>query len=314
MSRGITPRAQGVHPSTLALFARQEDPIRVGTQFDVAFDLSCPHGCEEEPVALTLQEPGGASRIMKAPLANHPAQFELTAPTEAGAHTWQFDVAPSGHDGLFHEASSMSLTVDVVPHAASVAVWALPDAVISGRPFNIKVGATSTAGRAIAGQTIIIHDIDGEEVGRTTLGDTAWPDTVGLLWAEVELRAPDQPGVATFAASLVVERLKLPHETTACTFTVPVTAAPEHCVTVTVVDATTGAPLPDTLVRIGAYRSTTGDNGMATLHVPKGSAEIVVWKTGYDAPDSPIEIVADKAIKISATAVPEDDPDAHWKG
>ncbi len=79
-------------------------------------------------------------------------------------------------------------------------------------------------------------------------------------------------------------------------------------------EAVTGVGVPETLVRIGSYRATTDENGRATLHVPKGSAEIVFWKTGYDAPDHPIEIDAHTSVTIVAAVVPEEDPDAHWKG
>ena len=77
-------------------------------------------------------------------------------------------------------------------HQSSLAVWDIPTPA-AGERFAIKVGAKSSAGCALGDRRIEV--IDGATVvavGR--LGDAPWPGTDALFWAEIELRAPDEPG------------------------------------------------------------------------------------------------------------------------
>src|SRR3954470_11760706 len=82
-------------------------------------------------------------------------------------------------------------------HQTSLAVWDIPTPA-AGERFCIKVGAKSSAGSAFGGRPVEV--LDGEAVvaiGR--LGDTPWPGTDALFWAEIELQAPDQPGFMAFS-------------------------------------------------------------------------------------------------------------------
>jgi hypothetical protein len=38
-----------------------------------------------------------------------------------------------------------------------------------------------------------------------------------------------------------------------------------------------------------------------------------VWRAGYAAPATTIDIRADTVVQVEAAAVPEEDPDARWK-
>jgi hypothetical protein len=193
-------------------------------------------------------------------------------------------------------------------HQTSLAVWDIPTP-SAGERFSIKVGAKSSAGCALGAQRIEV--MDGEAVmAAAHLRDVPWPGTDALFWAEVELQAPDQPGLITLTARFDAAGLDEPHEGASSPFKVSVIAKPEHTLTVKVV--ADGVPVEEAIVRLGATRATTDASGMAAVKLAKGRHELVVWKAGYDAPVTPLAIDADAFVQIDARAVPQADPDAVW--
>ncbi len=95
-------------------------------------------------------------------------------------------------------------------HQTSLAVWDIPTPA-AGERFSIKVGAKSSAGCALGARRVEV--LDGEEiVAAVHLGDAPWPGTDALFWAEVELQAPDKPGLVTLAVRFDAAELDEPHE------------------------------------------------------------------------------------------------------
>ncbi len=197
-----------------------------------------------------------------------------------------------------------------MPHAASLAAWDIPAAVVAGEHFAVKVGAKSQIGCGLGGCAIEVVDEAGVVLARGLLGAATWPGTDALFWSEVELCAPSAPGVARLALRFEPAALEAPHGSAASSFSIAVVAAPEHVLTVTVTDA--GRPLPEATVRAGAVRVATDAAGRARLHLAKGRYDLVVWKMGHEMPVTPIEVVADMAVIVDAPAQPADDPDAVW--
>ena len=297
------------HATKLVACVETEAPIRVGQSVRVAVDVACRDGCDIGDVALSVSTPDGTTRT----ITIRDGHLHLVASTTPGNHTWVLALPERTDGNVVHAGCSQSIEINVVPHEASLAVWALPDAAIAGEPFAVKIGATSTAGRVLSGQPIVVRDAAGVVAGRALLGEEAWPGTAALLWTEVTLHAPAAQGVSSWSAALDTAELPLPHVVRESGFTVPITDVPGHRITVTIVDMATGAPLDDAIVRVGAFRATTDAMGRVTLKVPKGEARIVVWKAGFDAPDTPIDVLADADIHIDANAVSEEDPDARWR-
>jgi hypothetical protein len=194
-------------------------------------------------------------------------------------------------------------------HETSLAVWDIPTAA-AGERFSVKIGAKSEAGCTMTGCRIEVADGDGAVVASERLGDTPWLGTDALFWAEVELSAPAEPGTAGFSARFDAEQLDEPHQSAALTFNVPVVARPDHTVTVKV--TADGEPVEQAYIRLGPYRSVTDAAGRAAIKAAKGTYELVVWKTGYDAPVTPLAVEADDTVAIDAKILPEDDPDAVW--
>jgi hypothetical protein len=193
-------------------------------------------------------------------------------------------------------------------HQTSLAVWDVPTPA-AGERFSIKVGAKSSAGCALGARRVEV--LDGEEIVATVhLGNTPWPGTDALFWAEAELQAPDKPGLVTLAVRFDAAALDEPHEGASAAFKVSVVAKPEHTLTVKVV--ANGVPVEDTIVRLGPTRASTDASGVATVKLAKGRYELIVWKAGYDAPVTPVTIDADAFVQIDVRAVPQADPDAVW--
>ncbi len=193
-------------------------------------------------------------------------------------------------------------------HQTSLAVWDIPTPA-AGERFSIRVGAKSSAGCALGARRIEV--LDGEAiVAAAHLGDAPWPGTDALFWAEVELQAPDPPGLVTLVVRFDAAELDEPHEGVSSPFNVSVVAKPEHTLTVKVV--ADGVPVEDAIVRLGPTRATTDASGTAAVKLAKGRYELVVWKAGYDAPMTPLTIDADAVVQIDARPLPEPDPDAVW--
>ena len=193
-------------------------------------------------------------------------------------------------------------------HQTSLAVWDIPTPA-AGERFSIKVGAKSSAGCALGARRIEV--LDGEAVvADARLGDAPWPGTDALFWAEVELHAPDQPGLVTLAVRFDAAELDEPHKGASSPFKISVIAKPEHTLTVKV--TADGVPVEDAIVRLGPTRASTNVLGVAAVKLAKGRYELVVWKAGYDAPATPITIDADAFVQIDARVLQEADPDAVW--
>jgi len=193
-------------------------------------------------------------------------------------------------------------------HQMSLAVWDIPTPA-AGEQFSIKVGARSSTGCALGARRIEL--LDGEAVvAAGHLGDAPWPGTDALFWAEVELRAPDKPGSVMLAARFDVVELDEPHAGVSSPFNVSVVAKPEHTLTVKVV--ADGMPVEEAIVRLGPTRASTDASGVAAVKLAKGRYELIVWKTGYDAPVTPLTIDADAVAQIDVRALPQADPDAVW--
>jgi hypothetical protein len=88
---------------------------------------------------------------------------------------------------------------------------------------------------------------------------------------------------------------------------------PEHRLRVKVVARETSAPIGDADIRVGAQRAVTDAAGLAEVGMGKGRYELVVWKAGYEAPPTTIEISDNAFVQVQVATLPDEDPDARWK-
>jgi len=199
------------------------------------------------------------------------------------------------------------------PASTSLAVWDIASPAVAGERFTIKAGVKSSAGADLRGSRITVCDASGAPIGEGRLGNAPWPDTEALYWTELSLPAPAAEGIATLSVRFDADDVTPPHTGAAAQFSLAVTRAPEHTLTVKVRVQETARPLAGTEVRLGTHRATTDDSGSATLRIPKGAYELRVWKVGHDAPPHALDIRADTSIQIEAVIVPEENVDRAWK-
>ena len=304
------------HSTAIALSEPAPAEITAGSDVTVKVTVTCSAGCDLCGLPLTVRGPGDdESECTLATCdsgSNESAEITLKAPHKVGPQTWRIAFGPHEADGIRHDGCSLALTINTIPHGTSLAVWDIPSPVLKGQPFTIKVGAKSAANSDLKGLDIAVHDASGEVAARGRLRDAPLPGTAALYWDEVELTAPAEEGLSKWSVRFAAEGLALPHDGTAAEFSAMVSRPPEHRLTVKVVEQKTKEPIADAQVRLGPFRGTTDPAGLAEVMIPKGTYDLHVWKSAYEAPGRPIEIKGDLSVEVEALFVPEEDPDNAW--
>jgi len=197
---------------------------------------------------------------------------------------------------------------------ASIAVWNVPPTAVAGERFTVKVGVKSSAACDLRGRSVVVRNVAEAVVGEGRLGDAPWPGTAALYWTELPLPAPAAEGVATLTVHFSASALQPPHADASATFSFVVVRAPVYTLTVKVLEKDSARPLAGAHLRVGAYRATTNEAGSAALRVCKGNYQLHIWKAGYEAPVTAVNVGSDTAIEVEAVIVPEENVDRAWKG
>jgi hypothetical protein len=284
--------------------------VAAGADFVVKVKVSCAAGCELEGMPVTVTDADGAA--VASALGPETADVTLAAPRRVGEASWNVACGPRVSAGILHDAATVPVRVDVIPHATSLAVWAVPSPVVMGEEFGIKVGAKSSAGIALTGGSIEVCDEANVVVARGCLGATPLPGTSALFWSEIPLRAPASEGVHAWSVKFAPADLDLPHEPTSSTFSVAIVRPPQHRLTIKVIEQGTAAPIAHAQVRLGAYRAATDPSGLAEVDLPAGVYDLNVWKVGYEVPGQTVELNADVTVAIEVLRLPEENPDDAW--
>jgi hypothetical protein len=307
------------HSAHLELNEPAPAELPVGSDFVLQVKLSCPAGCDLGTMPLAVTGPDGQVATFAPAFDQEAAPSEvvareiaLQAPQQVGEHVWVIRFLPQERAGLRHEECTLPVHLRTVPHATSLAVWAVPSPVVMGERFSVKVGAKSAAACDLKGRKIAISNQAGAVIARANLGDTPWPGTSALYWTEVEVKAPDQEGMFWYAVNFAATDVETPHDGASSKFSVAIVRPPEHRLTVEVLEKDTKVPIEDAQVRLGAYRAATDPAGRAEVAMPKGTYDLTIWKVGYDAPSQIVDVSEDISIQIEAEIVPPENPDAAW--
>jgi hypothetical protein len=298
------------HSTAIELSEPAPAEVAAGTELTLKIKLACEAGCDLHSLPITIKGPDDAAATDCH--INDSGEVALRIPSRIGAQSFTIAFGPHEAADICHEPCAISLTVKSIPHGTSLAVWDIPSPIMKGEQFAIKVGAKSAADAELNGFEIAIFDISEKVVARGRLRDAPWPGTTALYWDELQLTAPAQEGLHKWSARFAAEGLALPHDGTAAEFSAMVAPAPEHCLTVKVVEQQSKKPIADVQVRLGPFHGTTGATGIAEVMMPKGTYDLHIWKTAYEAPDRPIEIKGDLSVQVEAVFVPEEDPDNAW--
>jgi hypothetical protein len=189
-----------------------------------------------------------------------------------------------------------------VSHEISLAVWDLTSPVVIGRRPTLKVGVSCPSACDLSGTAIDVYNDTGERIGTGRLGSAPWPATAALYWAELDLVAPEREGDVSLDIRATPT---LPHADATSVVTFAVSRQPEHHVTLHVIDKTTGAPLASVELRVGRFRATTDNAGIARVEMPAGTYEVGTWKNGYEMASTTVVIAADSTIRLELTAAGE---------
>lgn len=303
----------------VALLAEGPLPLEVLAGKDAALvvRVSCPdrHDC----TGLSIKVTGPASPEASYVLAADPdgreamAVIALTPPPQLGEHVFHITMPSHEIDGRLYSEAALDVLVRVMPQLTSLAVWDIPTSVVMGAAFTIRAGAKSAADKSLAGCAVELLDQAGDVVGRGRLGEMPFAGTGALYWCDVELVAPRCEGLADFSVRFTPDGIELPHHGSTTSFRVAIVPEAEHVLSVQVIEQETSAPIADVELRLGAYRGTTGDTGLAQIAVPKGSYELHLWKVGFEAPSRVLDIRGNAFIEIAVAAVSDEDPDARWR-
>ncbi len=303
------------HATTIEVIEAAPAEVAAGTDIMLKVKVSCAAGCDlgGMPVRVTAADgtvvgskPGTVAGQDKA------TDITLEAPRRVGEHTWSVVFGPQDVAGIRHEATPLPVRISTIPHATSLAVWAIPSPVVMGQRFAIKVGAKSAAGVALTGGSVEVRDESGAVVADGCLGETPLPGTSALYWTDIELPAPVTEGMHAWSVTFEPQELELPHECASTTFSASIVRPPEHRLTIKVIEKETAAPIADAQVRLGAFRAATDRAGIAEVDMPKGIYDLNVWKVGYEAPAKTVELDDNVFVEVEVVSLPEEDPDAAW--
>jgi hypothetical protein len=302
------------HATTIEMIEPVPPEVAVGAGIVLAVKVSCAAGCDLDgmPVRVTAADAAVESALGTVVVRDETAEITLAAPRQAGDHTWNVVCGPHQSAGIRHDETSLPVRIRTVPHATSLAVWAIPSPVVMGAMFGIKVGAKSSAAIGLAGLNIEVCDETGAVVGRGRLGAAPFPGTSALYWTEVALPAPATEGLYAWSVKFEPGGLDLPHDHASTRFSVSIVRPPEHRLTIKVIEKDTAAPIANAQVRLGVFRGATDQSGLAQVDMPRGTYDLNVWKVGYEAPTKTVELNENISVEVEVLSVPEENPDAAW--
>ena len=131
----------------------------------------------------------------------------------------------------------------VEPHAAAAHCLGRAIGDRGGRGFKFAVGGKCSDGCDLGGRELSIFDHEGSPACTVKLGHAVWPGTEALYVAEVEVRAPLDPGCHEWEAKLGGWDAEVPHAPGSFPLSVRVVSAPDCEVTVTAIDREKRTPI-----------------------------------------------------------------------
>jgi hypothetical protein len=293
-----------MHQTHLEIDPLTPATVYAGIDIGLNVKVSCPLGCDLSgaPVKVTAAD----AVMMTGELGpyqdniNETHDFVLKAPNDIGDHAWSIVFPRHEADSVVHEERSVPFCFRTMPHMTSMAVWDVPSPVVVNTSFRVKVGIKCSALCQLTGQLFDICDEAGIALRSGRLGETPWPGSHSLYWAEVELAAPATEGVAFMTVTFAAGQTVLPHDNTAATFSFRVTSPPENSVAIRITAKETCLPVDEVEVRLGQYEAFTDHGGLATFDVPKGTYCVTIRKDGYAAEPVTVNVSEDVMVHVEA--------------
>ena len=198
-------------------------------------------------------------------------------------------------------AEDDTVTSDVAPHDTRVVVWDVPATIECGETFDVKLGVKCSAECPTDGWTVEVRDHEGESRATATTSGEPWPDTAGLHYVEVELRAPDTAGLHTWEARAPADARDIPHAEGVTRFGVRAVPTSECLVTIIAIDLEHQTPVAGAKVALHPYKTVTNARGVAKVRVPHGAYRLFVSGKKYIPFRHDCEIDNDATIRAELT-------------
>jgi hypothetical protein len=281
----------------------------------VACDPPCDIGGRALEITDTTGHPVAAMRLGPPDeTGTAPAEeVVVTAPAEAGVHTWHARLPAHEADGIAYPETEIAFDVEVRTHPVYLNVWDLPTCATPGARIAFKVGVKCGAGCACAGRTLIIRDADGNPIASAETGDAPRPGTEAVYAAEFEAKAPSLEGAHQWHASMAEREGDLPHQPASVAFAIRVVPEPEVTLTVEALAEDTGAPLSGARVVMHPYRGETDADGVARIEAARGVYTVIVSRSKYDPMSKQIHLEGDIHERVTLVREPpEFNPDDNY--
>jgi hypothetical protein len=285
---------------------------------DIRFAIraSCPFGCDLRGTAIELVRDDDARFVTQVSdmlaggesgaLAGQTDELSVRVPNRVGRRYWTVHAARQGIHGVEHAGAALTLSFMAEPHSTSIAVWGGTSPLRIGDAFTVEVGAKCRLGCDLSDCEVdVVDNASGGSLSSGRLRGASTDDETSLHRARFDLVAPAREGQHSWSVRLDPTRVTPAHAGSEAIFSFAVVKAADHTVTVEVVDGDTGTRLRDAHVRLGVYRATTGESGLATLGAPKGTYQLGVWKTGYRPAAVTVEVTENLTIRIATSAIPD---------
>jgi hypothetical protein len=217
--------------------------------------------------------------VGRAPLAalegnDFGAEITVTAPIEPGEHGYSTVLMPADGDGVAHAGAKAGACCMVKAHDVHLNAWDLPSAITAGEAFRFHVGMKCSNGCKLDGAAFTVRDEGGTIVASGRLPGAIWPGSSALQYAEVQAVAPLDIGSHHWTVEFAGSSGGIAHSPGSLSIHVRTVAAPDHEITIEVVDRESGAPLEGVNLIMHPYRATTDRNGMARMKVAADHYEL----------------------------------------
>jgi hypothetical protein len=285
------------------------DEADAGTDITLNVQVTCPRKAGLGAPRLSIRDHEG-TELAQAELeqlddgAYESDDIVVAAPRSVGEHVYRVVVVAADKDGALQEQASAEARFTVTPHAAELNAWDVPSAIVAGERFKFMVGVRCSAGCCLAGRALSIVDRDGAQAGTANLGQSVWPDTEALYFAEIEGEAPAAVGDHRWEIRTEASDAELPHAAGGLAVVVKVVSPPDCEVTVEAFDREKQTPIKEARVVMHPYRAMTDENGVAKIKVTKGPYDILVSASKYVPATATVEVAADMVTRAELDADP----------
>jgi hypothetical protein len=181
---------------------------------------------------------------------------------------------PADGDGVAHARVSADARCRVKPHDVHINAWDIPSAIAAGEIFRFHVGMKCSGGCKLDGAAFTVRDESGTIVASGRHPGAIWPGSSALQYAEVQAVAPLDIGPHHWTVEFAGSSGGITHSPGSLSIHVRTVAAPDHEITIAVVDRDSGAPLEGVNLIMHPYRATTDRNGMARMKVAADHYEL----------------------------------------